>query len=147
MINELIKLAKDYIDQEDFNRAYDILKNIKKIQLSTILLNDYNKLLCECFVKQDSIKHLNTHYKDDLSKERHGVFLINQQELYRLLINFDSNNLSRYKKEEVNGLIKYIIPFSRCGYEGGRKGDKHILNNITILSYSNYRNIITAFPS
>jgi hypothetical protein len=144
---ELIKLAKDYISEEDFNRAYSVLKSIKKRELCKIVLKDYNQLFYECFDKQDSISHVNTHFKDDLSKERHGVFLIKQQELYKLLIDFESYNLGRYKKEEVNGVIRYVIPYLRCGYEGGRKGDKHILNNITILAYFNYKNIITAFPS
>ena len=41
----------------------------------------------------------------------------------------------------------YCINVPRCGYEGGRKGDGHILNYVTFIILPNSNNIITLFPS
>ena len=41
----------------------------------------------------------------------------------------------------------YCINVPGCGYEGGRKGDGHILDYVTFVTLPNSNNIITMFPS
>lgn len=41
----------------------------------------------------------------------------------------------------------YCINIPGCGYEGGRKGDGHVLDYVTFITLPNSSNIITMFPS
>jgi len=57
------------------------------------------------------------------------------------------DKLDSYKSQEVNGMIKYLIPFKRSGFAGGKNGDKHIYNYISVFAFINSDYIITAYPS
>lgn len=41
----------------------------------------------------------------------------------------------------------YCTYVQNCGYEGGRDGDGHVLNYVTIVTLPNSNRLITMFPS
>lgn len=89
----------------------------------------------------DRIKHIEKHLQNDLTKAKHGVFTKNPIEIMDELI----KNKGKKRAEKMCDI--YCIPAKECGYEGGAKGDNHILDYITMITLPNSDKIITMFPS
>ena len=87
------------------------------------------------------INHIRKHMFDDANKDIHGVFTINFMEILDKAI--------KYKGEKQIGYMCdiYCIHIPGCGYEGGRKGDGHILDYVTFITLPNSSTVITMFPS
>lgn len=79
--------------------------------------------------------------KNDLKKDIHGVFTMDCMKVMDMAIKNKRNKQIGYMCDI------YCIPIPNCGYEGGRKGDGHILNYVTFITLPNSNNIITIFPS
>ena len=87
------------------------------------------------------ITHIKKHMQNDLSKSKHGVFVKDCIEIM--------NTILRNKGKRQIGCICdiYCTYVPNCGYEGGKNGDGHILNYVTIVTLPNSNQLITMFPS
>ncbi len=97
------------------------------------------------------LSHVLAHTADDLSKAKHGVFSIGQDNLVSTLD--EAWEMARKGGDKVvrtlqdNGNVSYIIDMGRkIGFEGGKKGSHEALNRINIVLEEGTSNVITAYP-
>lgn len=91
--------------------------------------------------KEKRFVHIQKHMKDDFTKSKHGVFTIDCMELLDTIA-----KLPRKKKIGYMCDI-YSINIPNCGYEGGKDGDRHVLDYVTIVTLPNSTQLITMYPS
>ena len=91
--------------------------------------------------KKSRIRHLQKHMSNDLNKELHGVFTMDCMEVLDIAIK------NKGKKQIGYMCDIYCINIPGCGYQGGKKGDGHVLDYVTFITLPNSNDIITLFPS
>ncbi|TGL62923.1 SpvB/TcaC N-terminal domain-containing protein [Leptospira sarikeiensis] len=90
------------------------------------------------------IEHVSAHGKNNYNKNFHGVFYNDPIETTNMAWK-DRGSAQFY--HNVNGTDIYVIPYERAGYEGGLGGQKNSLNNVTIITKTGTRQLITSYPS
>lgn len=146
----ILSIAHKFMVKNELEKAslcYSVLAAYHHVELFVYLSTLPNKkrmiqLLCKTPSNYNVIFHIKKHCKNDLSKEKHGIFLITWDKVNELLC-----NLSQFPYEEQYDYRYYHIPVPRAGYMGGKSGDGRILNYITVITWLNTENIITAYPS
>lgn len=95
------------------------------------------------YEEENRTMHILKHMKDDKTKENHGIFNQNPLEIFKKVQEQMSDKNKSY------GYLSdiYLIKFENCGYAGGRMGDGHTLNYVTIITYPDSKKLITMFPS
>lgn len=86
--------------------------------------------------------HIRKHFLNNTYKDIHGVFSIPEDTLSTLI--------SGLKSEDSNiehSVMKFRFPYKCAGYAGGRHGDGHIYDHITVISFLRKEFILTAYPS
>lgn len=86
--------------------------------------------------------HIRKHFLNNTYKDIHGVFNIPEDTLSALI--------SGLKSEDSNiehSVMKFRFPYKCAGYAGGRHGDGHIYDHITVVSFLRKEFILTAYPS
>ena len=86
--------------------------------------------------------HIRKHFFNNTYKDIHGVFSIPEDTLSALI--------SGLKSEDSNiehSVMKFRFPYKCAGYAGGRHGDGHIYDHITVVSFLRKEFILTAYPS
>ena len=95
------------------------------------------------FSKEASYKHIDKHFWDDRIKNSHSVFLAEPMSVYNVL-----KDLSQFPCVRLPaGIRKYRIPYKGVGYRGGKGGNRHVQNFLTVITALNEEYIITAYPS
>ena len=110
---------------EEAQKAYSyILENIEEI-----------------YDKESRVIHVKKHMENDLTKSKHGVFTRDYIELLDII-------LKNKGKRQIGYMCDiYCLNVPECGYEGGKDGDGHVLDYITIVTLPNSNKLITMFPS
>ena len=159
-IISVVKLANLYIIQKEYSKAEKLILDSEENdllleELATVYMKTgkeeeahkiYNKLYDlssenNIFNYNNRVIHIKKHEKNNLSKDIHGVF------------NYDAEMLLDYamknKKEKITRYTEdiYQIPYKNCGYQGGKYGDGHSYDYITLVLFPETENIITMFPS
>ena len=97
----------------------------------------------EAFDETNRVKHIMKHMKDDKTKKKHGVFLVNPVQLLE--------EIKKQMKQENKriGYMSdvYLVELKGCGYEGGYEGDGHALDYVTLITLPDSDIPITMFPS
>ncbi len=124
-----LELGKLYATQgkdKDAQKMYEyILRNIDS----------------EMYDVETRITHMQKHIKNNLSKPIHGVW---KKDCVELL----NEAIKNKGKKQIGYMCDiYCINVPECGYEGGKEGDGHILNYITLITLPNTDTLITMFPS
>ncbi len=115
-----------------------------KTQLSTQMYEYIiDKLDEETFDEQNRIKHISKHMRDNKSKKQHGVFI---KDPFKMLEDIKQQMNEENKKIGYMADI-YVIKSEKCGYAGGKEGDRHQLDYVTVITLPNSRDLITMFPS
>ena len=150
--DEAKKLFKEIIkfDPTILSARFELGKLLVDKGKSELNRSMYQYLLDEIgtdqFDQNNRIDRLMQHTKDDLSKEHHGVFAqdVDLTQILELVKAYmvDENKRKGYLTDV------YVINVPECGYQGGRKGDKHTLDYITVVStIEDPTKFITLFPS
>ena len=146
----ILSIAHKFMVKNELEKAYlcySVLAAYHNVELFVYIGTLPNsKRMLRLFCKDSSDYnvnlHIKKHFKNDVSKEKHGVFLITWDKVNELLC-----NLSQFPCEERYDYRYYHISYPRAGYMGGKVGDGRILNFITVITWFNAENIITAYPS
>ncbi len=92
---------------------------------------------------QTADKHIMDHARNNLQKEKHGVFYGNPIETTnKAWENRASGTMVREGDMDV-----YFIPYQNAGYQGGYSGQGENLNYMRIVTKKNSSEIITSYPS
>ena len=86
--------------------------------------------------------HITKHFHDDLTRPHHGVFTISEERVYEVL-----KELKNYEPKKEGGALYYFIYYRNAGIDGGFLGTHDTLDYITVITFLNSSNIITAYPS
>ena len=128
-----LELGMLYSQQQNDKKAEEMYKRLLK-NIGQDKFNLKNRYI-----------HIRKHFSDDLSKEIHGVFRVDYLPLLNNLKELMSNG--KYHLYRGYNADIFIMKMENCGYSGGKKGDKHILNYITIIMFPYSDNILTLYPS
>ena len=127
-----LELGKLYAEQG----KTDLSKNMYQYILDAI--GDH------AFYIENRIKHIMKHMENDTMKDFHGVFV---KDPVKLLEEIKEKMTDENKKIGYMSDI-YVIESKECGYQGGRKGDGHSLDYVTVITLPfSPDKIITMFPS
>ena len=101
------------------------------------------RISSESFDERSRVLHIYKHMKDNKEKNQHGVFI---KDPLKLLEDVEKQMNEENKK---NGYMCdiYLIEAEECGYAGGKTGDGHKLNYITVITLPNSKTLIAMFPS
>ena len=143
-------LATNYLRQNELEKSYLCFSvNASKCSSSVEkyiqdLPDGHNifRALSGNYINVESKNHLYKHFRADTSKPHHGIFLITKDQLENIL-----NTLDRQKPHHEGRFFIYHIPCQNAGYDGGYRGDSSTLNWITVITFLNSSNIVTAYPS
>lgn len=91
--------------------------------------------------EEGRLKHIEKHLRDDMNKEKHGVFIKDLDEV------IETVKKAEKVKQQGKECDVYCIKLEGCGYEGGNKGDGHILDYVTLVTMPDTYKTITLFPS
>ncbi len=146
----ILSISHKFIVENELEKAflcYSVLAAYHHVELFVYLgsLPNGNRmiqLLCKPPTDYNASFHIKKHFKNDLSKEKHGVFLITWDKVNGFL-----SNMSQFPYEEQFDYRYYHLAVPGAGYMGGRTGDGRILNFIKVITWLNEKNIITAYPS
>lgn len=145
----ILSISHKFIVKNELEKAlicYSVLATYHHVELFVYLGSLPNgKRLIRLFCHSSDYNvsfHIKKHFKNDLSKEKHGVFLITWDKVNELLCNMD-----QFPYEEQFDYRYYHLSVPGAGYMGGKTGDGRILNFVKVITWLNEKNIITAYPS
>lgn len=142
LLNECMELdQKDVHARLELGRLYALQGKIEASQSLYEYIID--KIGDEAFDEENRAKHIIKHMKDDKTKEQHGVLV---RDPFEILEDIKKQMIDENKKVGYMSDI-YLIKSKGCGYEGGKKGDNHTLDYITVVTLPNSNKFITMFPS
>lgn len=141
--NTVFDILSAAVEGDDMDLARRIIGNLPHDQISETDYVRLFRIVSGEFSKEDSYRHIDKYFWDDKIKNSHGVFLAEPMTVYKVL-----KDLSQFPHINLPaGIRKYRIPYERVGYKGGKDGDMHVLNFLTVLTAINEEYIITAYPS
>ena len=141
--NTVFAILSAAVENNDMDLAIKIVSNLPHEQISETDYSRLFRIVSGEFSKEGSYRHIEKHFWDDKIKFTHGVFLAEPMTVYNVL-----KDLSQFSYIGLPaGIRKYRIPYEGVGYKGGKDGNLHMLNFLTVLTALNEEYIITAYPS
>ena len=141
--NLVFDILTSAIEKNRMDLAKTIVDSLPHEKISE---SDYTRLfriVSGEFSREAAYAHISKHFWDDKIKDDHTVFLVEPIHVYNILKDLGQFSYVSYPA----GIRKYRIPFQRVGYKGGRNGNMHVLNYLTVITVLNEEYIITAYPS
>ena len=123
---ELIKVCIAKKQDKEYKEIYDYLTK---------------NMLVEAYDEERAHKEIQSHWEDDLTKNKFGVFTVSYDKIKEAMATSTLNRKRIYMYD------LYCFKLENCGYQGGKKGDNHQFDYVTIMTAPFTSDIVRMFPS
>ena len=155
-------MARAYFNLGKYDKALNVFRDKKDDQVARAIFGTYRqKIYCKihndeelakvyqeilenleaAYSEEARMQHIRKHLKDDKTRKIHGVFTMDIKEVWEKV------KKTKKEKQSFDNCDVYCVKIEGCGYSGGKEGDGHTLDYVTLITFPGSEVPIALYPS